>query len=145
MVLIQWKPVLLNRYTNEQDILAHISRIGYMGMTTNTHAALLVMVTILSIFCVWLSPFETIYNLVPCKNTRTIIFQAVRDQCFGGPGDRPEARNVALIITDGVPFPPNRYQPTLDVAEELRMQNGKKANSPCAGAIIVNWGPWHQP
>ena len=50
--------------------------------------------------------------------------KAVRDRCYGGPGDRPGAKNVAIVITDGMPFPPSRYQPSIDMAEELRMQNG---------------------
>ena len=52
-------------------------------------------------------------------------FQAVEIQCFGGTGDRPEAKNVAIVITDGVPYPPNRRQPAIDEAEKLRMESSK--------------------
>ena len=45
--------------------------------------------------------------------------------CFRGSGDRPEAKNVAIVITDGVPFPAVRYQPAIDEAEKLRMENSE--------------------
>ena len=51
--------------------------------------------------------------------------QAISDECFGGSGDRPEAKNVAIVITDGLPFPENRRQPAIDEAEDLRMERGK--------------------
>ena len=54
-----------------------------------------------------------------------IFSQAIRDQCFGGSGDRSDANNVAIIITDGVPYPASRYQPAIDVAEQLRMESSK--------------------
>lgn len=37
-----------------------------------------------------------------------------------------DAKNVAIVITDGVPFPDERYQPAIDEAEKLRMQRSKK-------------------
>ena len=49
----------------------------------------------------------------------------MREQCFVGPGDRPDAQNVAVIVTDGIPFPPARYQPAIDLAEILRMENSE--------------------
>ena len=52
--------------------------------------------------------------------------QAINTQCFGGEGDRPEAKNVAIVITDGVPHPDDRYQPAILEAERLRMQGSKK-------------------
>ena len=55
-----------------------------------------------------------------------IYFKAIRDQCYGGSGDRPEAKNVAIVITDGVPYPANRRQPAIDEAEKLRMENSKR-------------------
>ena len=57
---------------------------------------------------------------------RNIFFQlqAVRNQCFGRRGDRPEAKNVAIIITDGVPFPEDRYEPAITEAEKLRKEDG---------------------
>ena len=51
--------------------------------------------------------------------------QATREQCFTGPGDRPDAKNVAIIITDGFPFPDERYQPAIDEAEKLRLSHSK--------------------
>ena len=50
--------------------------------------------------------------------------QAVRNQCFGTRGDRPEAKNVAIVITDGVPFPQDRYEPAITEAEKLRKEDG---------------------
>ena len=58
-------------------------------------------------------------------NSINNTLQAVRDQCFGGSGDRSEAKNVAIVITDGVPYPTNRRQPAIDEAETLRMENSK--------------------
>ena len=52
--------------------------------------------------------------------------QAIYTECFGGAGDRPAAKNVAIVITDGVPFPDERYQPAIEEAEKLRMQRSKK-------------------
>ena len=52
-------------------------------------------------------------------------FQAIREECFGVQGDRPEAKNVAVIITDGVPFPDERRQPAIDEAEILRTEYSK--------------------
>ena len=49
----------------------------------------------------------------------------MRDQCFGGFGDRDDARNLAVIITDGIPFPPGVYQPTILLAEDLRQHYSK--------------------
>ena len=57
---------------------------------------------------------------------RFYIIQAIRNECFGGSGDRPEAKNVAIVITDGVPYPANRRQPAIDEAEKLRMENSEK-------------------
>ena len=51
--------------------------------------------------------------------------QALSDQCFGGSGDRPEAKNVAIVITDGVPYPDDRREPAIDEAEKLRMERSK--------------------
>ena len=59
-----------------------------------------------------------------------IVFQAVREQCFSGPGDRPDAKNVAIVITDGFPFPFERYQPAIDEAEKLRMEYSKNLDHP---------------
>ena len=53
-------------------------------------------------------------------------FQAIKSQCFRGPGDRPEVKNFAIVITDGVPFPAERRQPTIQEAEALRLQDGSR-------------------
>lgn len=43
-----------------------------------------------------------------------------RTQCFSSAnGDRPNVPNLAIVVTDGVPFPANRRQPALDEADQL--------------------------
>ena len=37
-----------------------------------------------------------------------------------GPGDRADAINVVLVITDGVPYPDSRRQPALDLAQQAQ-------------------------
>lgn len=39
---------------------------------------------------------------------------------LNGPGVRPDATNVVLVITDGVPFPDSRKQPALDAAKQIQ-------------------------
>ena len=44
-----------------------------------------------------------------------------RLQCFNvATGDRPNIPNLAIVVTDGVPFPPDRRTPALDEARTLR-------------------------
>lgn len=44
-----------------------------------------------------------------------------RNQCFNpATGDRPDVVNLAIIITDGLPFPSGRRQPAIDEAQVLR-------------------------
>ena len=44
-----------------------------------------------------------------------------RLQCFNAAtGDRPNVPNLAIVVTDGVPFPPERRTPALDEAKALR-------------------------
>ena len=44
-----------------------------------------------------------------------------RLQCFNvATGDRPNVPNLAIVVTDGVPFPPERRTPALDEARILR-------------------------
>lgn len=44
-----------------------------------------------------------------------------REQCFNpNNGDRSDVDNLAIIVTDGVPFPPDRRQPAIDEALNLR-------------------------
>lgn len=60
----------------------------------------------------------------------SVCFQAVGRGCFGGPGDRQDAKNVALLISDGVPYPPHRYQPAVEEAVTLRTQFSEYTRSP---------------
>ncbi len=47
--------------------------------------------------------------------------RVTREQCFNaGNGDRPDILNLAIFISDGVPFPPNRRDPALREAEDLK-------------------------
>ena len=44
-----------------------------------------------------------------------------RSQCFNpSTGDRPNVVNLAIIVTDGLPYPANRRSPALDAAVALR-------------------------
>ena len=44
-----------------------------------------------------------------------------REQCFNqGNGDRPNVQNLAIFISDGVPYPPERKDPAVREAEALR-------------------------
>ena len=53
-------------------------------------------------------------------NTPEALLQT-RTQCFNAAnGDRPNVPNLAIVITDGVPFPDNRRTPALNEAKVLR-------------------------
>ncbi len=44
-----------------------------------------------------------------------------REQCFSASnGDRRNSDNLAIMVTDGLPFPTNRRQPALDQARRLK-------------------------
>ena len=44
-----------------------------------------------------------------------------RTQCFNmANGDRPDVDNLAIIVTDGLPYPPSRIAPALEEAKALR-------------------------
>ncbi len=65
------------------------------------------------------SAIESIRYLGQTTNTPAALIET-RTNCFGGPGDRPNVENLALMITDGVPFPPNRRDPAIAEAKALR-------------------------
>ena len=47
--------------------------------------------------------------------------RVARVECFNpANGDRPDVQNVAIVVTDGVPYPPNRRQPAINEAQVLR-------------------------
>ena len=47
--------------------------------------------------------------------------RVTREQCFNaGNGDRPDIPNLAIFISDGVPFPPERRDPAIREAENLK-------------------------
>jgi len=53
-------------------------------------------------------------------NTPEALIQT-RLQCFSAAtGDRPDVNNLAIIVTDGVPFPPTRRDPAIAEAAALR-------------------------
>ena len=53
-------------------------------------------------------------------NTPEALLQT-RTQCFNrANGDRPDVDNLAIVVTDGVPFPDSRRSPALDEAKALR-------------------------
>ncbi len=48
-------------------------------------------------------------------------FKVTREQCFNsGSGDRPNVPNLAIFISDGVPYPPERRDPAITEAEALK-------------------------
>ena len=54
-----------------------------------------------------------------------------RLQCFNAAtGDRPNVPNLAIVVTDGVPHPPERRTPALDEAKALRD----------TGAVVISIG-----
>ena len=47
--------------------------------------------------------------------------RVTREQCFNqGNGDRPNVQNLAIFISDGVPFPAERRDPAIGEAEALK-------------------------
>ena len=53
-------------------------------------------------------------------NTPEALTQT-RNQCFNpSTGDRSDVVNLAIIVTDGLPYPPHRRTPALDAAVSLR-------------------------
>ena len=51
--------------------------------------------------------------------------RVTRNECFSVEnGDRPDAQNVAIIITDGVPFPDELRNPAIQEAQ-LLMNSGE--------------------
>ena len=53
-------------------------------------------------------------------NTPEALLQT-RTQCFNrANGDRPDVDNLAIVVTDGVPFPDSRKSPALDEAKALK-------------------------
>ena len=63
-------------------------------------------------------------------NTPEALIQT-RTQCFNpSNGDRSDVSNLAIIVTDGVPFPDNRRQPAIEEAKALRN----------TGALMVSVG-----
>ena len=58
-------------------------------------------------------------------NTPDALLMA-RQQCFQeSNGDRPNVQNLAIVISDGVPYPPRRRQPAIAQAEVLRSTGTK--------------------
>ena len=63
---------------------------------------------------------ENIAYMGQTTNTPEALIQA-RNQCFNpATGDRPNVLNLAIIVTDGVPFPASRRTPAIDAASQLR-------------------------
>ena len=53
-------------------------------------------------------------------NTPEALIQT-RLQCFNAAtGDRPDIVNLAIIVTDGLPYPENRREPAIREADALR-------------------------
>ena len=62
----------------------------------------------------------TIPYMGQTTNTPEALIQT-RNQCFNSAtGDRPDVINLAIIVTDGLPFPPGRRNPAIAEAAALR-------------------------
>ena len=59
-------------------------------------------------------------NYIGMTTNTPLALETIKNQCFGGAGDRPDARNLLLTVTDGIPFPPDRFDPAVAMAQELR-------------------------
>ena len=58
--------------------------------------------------------------MVDLTNTPEALRQT-REQCFNPTtGDRPGVDNLAIMVTDGIPFPDNRIEPAIHEAAALR-------------------------
>ena len=63
---------------------------------------------------------ESIAYLGQTTNTPAALTQT-RTDCFSAAnGDRPDIDNLAIMVTDGVPFPANRRDPAIAEAQALR-------------------------
>ena len=66
---------------------------------------------------------QAISNIVymgQTTNTPAALTQ-VLTECFNtATGDRPNVQNLAVMVTDGVPYPPNRRDPAINAAAALR-------------------------
>ena len=61
------------------------------------------------------------------KETNTPeAIRVTREQCFGvANGDRPDIQNVAILISDGVPYPRERRDQAIQEAQVLRALNAR--------------------
>ena len=74
---------------------------------------------------------------LPHLNSFTNTYEALeltKNSCFGGPGDRPEAQNVVILVTDGVPTRPENEER----GRELAIQAGQEVLD--AGIITYSVG-----
>ncbi len=62
---------------------------------------------------------ESIRYLGQTTNTPAALIETRRN-CFGGSGDRSNVDNLAIMITDGLPFPSTRRGPAIEEAKLLR-------------------------
>ena len=72
-------------------------------------------------------------------NTPEAILLA-RQQCFlERNGDRPSVQNLAIVISDGVPYPSNRRQPAISQAQVLRSEGTKVVSVGVTNLIDENF------
>ncbi len=62
---------------------------------------------------------EEINYLGQSTNTPAALTET-RTSCFGGSGNRPDVPDLAILITDGLPFPSYRREPAIAEAEALK-------------------------
>lgn len=77
----------LDQYSNTNDVIGALDRMGYIGGRTNLAEAL----------------------------------DLARTDVFGGVGNRPDAKDIAVVITDGIPN--ERVFDTIPAADRLKTQD----------------------
>ncbi len=66
--------------------------------------------------------------------------RVARTQCFNpNNGDRKFAQNVAILITDGIPFPTNRRQPAIEEARRLQDAGVRMISIGITHAVDLNF------
>ena len=94
-------PFTTSRYMDVNSLTSAIQNLQYVPhQVTFTASALRLMMQQVSAGHVISNDSETNSWLIYQKNERMVLFTL---QVFGGPGDRPEVVNVAVLITDGLP------------------------------------------
>ena len=110
------------------DFLSNLVDLFTIGPTATKVGAVIFseqvnLVFILDTFTDAESVKDAILNLAYLGQTTNTPegLRVTREQCFSqGNGDRPNVQNLAIFISDGVPFPADRKDPAIREAEALK-------------------------